>query len=390
MAKNTALILPEGFDGFNFGPGHPMQWERVLYTMELIESYGLDSIKNASYVAPVKAEEEEAYSFHDRDYISILKAANDGNYEKEYSKYGIGPGDNPAFPGLFDFALTVLGCTMTAVRLIGEKKASAVFNIAGGMHHAMKDRASGFCYMNDIAVAVNYLLEKKMRVMYVDIDSHHGDGVQAAFYETDRVLTLSFHENGQTLFPGTGFPSEIGRGKGRGYSVNVPLKHGSDDATFIKAFDQIFPPLYDRFNPDILVSQVGCDMMLTDPLTNLSLTSHGYVHAVQEMKKRAKRWLALGGGGYNPFNTSRLWTLVWAIMNDQELPDTLPEPFAKKAKDVGYTLPGLNDDPYNLDEWRKQDVMAEAQRSVREIERDVFPIFKIKVKKRFLDDYFFI
>jgi acetoin utilization protein AcuC len=390
MAKKTALILPEGFDDFNFGPGHPMQWERVHYAMELIDSYGLNSLKNASYVTPVKAEEEEVFPYHDSDYIATLKAANNGVYEKEYSKYGFGPGDNPVFPGMFDFALTVLGCTMTAARLIVEKKAAYVFNIAGGMHHAMNNKASGFCFVNDIAIAVNYLLEKKMKVMYVDIDAHHGDGVQAAFYETDKVLNVSFHENGQTLFPGTGFTKETGKGVGRGYSVNIPLKHGSDDTTFIKAFDEIFPPLYDKFNPDILVSQVGCDMMLTDPLTNLALTSHGYTHAIKEMKRKAKRWLALGGGGYNPFNTSRLWTMVWAVMNDQELDDKLPDSFMARAKEVGYTLPGLNDSPYSLDEWSKQDAISEAQRGIRDIQMEVFPIFKIKVKRRFLDDYFFV
>jgi acetoin utilization protein AcuC len=291
---------------------------------------------------------------------------------------------------MYDFALSVLGCTMKAARLIVEKKAAFVFNIAGGMHHAMKNKASGFCFVNDIVVAINYFIEKGMKVMYVDIDAHHGDGVQAAFYETDKVLNVSFHENGQTLFPGTGFTKETGRGAGRGYSVNIPLKHGSDDATFIKAFDEIFPPLYDKFNPDILVSLVGCDMMLTDPLTNLALTSNGYTHAVKEMRKKAKKWLALGGGGYNPFNTSRLWTIVWAVMNDQELDEKLPDAFMARAKEEGYTLPGLNDTPYNLDEWSRQDAISEVQRGIRDIQFEVFPIFKIKVKRRFLDDYFFV
>jgi acetoin utilization protein AcuC len=390
MFKKTALILPDGFDKFDFGTGHPLQWERITYAMELIKLYGLDTLKNAALVAPIKSEEEEVYSFHGKEYTSILKGANNGTYEKEYLKFGIGPGDNPVFPGVFDFALSVLGCTMTAARLIGEKKATAVFNMAGGMHHAMKDRASGFCFINDIAIAINYFLEKKMKVMYVDIDAHHGDGVQAAFYDTNKVLTLSFHENGQTLFPGTGFTKETGQDIGKGYSVNIPLKHGSDDTTFIKAFDEIFPPLYEKFNPDVLVSQVGCDMMLTDPLTNLSLTSHGYVHAVKAMKNKAKRWLVLGGGGYNPFNTSRLWTLVWAIMNGQELSDTLPVSFAKKAEEIGFTLPGLNDNSYDLDEWSRQDAISEVQKGIREIQSEVFPVFKIKVKKKFLDDYFFI
>ncbi len=360
----------------------------MTYALELMHHYGLDKLPNALYLSPPPATVEDVLTYHDPGYVEALQTANDGQYLPELVKYNIGPGDNPVFPGVFDFSLSVLGNTLGAARAVAEGKAWAAFNMAGGMHHCMNDRASGFCFVNDIVIGINYLLSKKLKVMYVDIDAHHGDGVQAAFYDTDRVLTLSFHESGKSLFPGTGFVNEIGRDKGKGYSVNVPLRYGTDDRTFMWAFDDVFIPIIEKFSPDVLVSQVGCDMMLTDPLANLNLTSQGYVHAVTKMRERAKRWVVLGGGGYNHFNTARLWTMVWAIMNDAALPEKLPEKFVKKAKDEGFDLHGLSDPPYRLDEWRKQEVMIEAGKSIRDVQRDVFGLLKIKIKKRFFDDIF--
>jgi acetoin utilization protein AcuC len=377
-----------GFEAFNYGPGHPLRWERVTYAMELIKNYGLDRLPNALYLSPPPATIQDVLSYHDPDYVKMLETANDGNYLPDMVKYNIGPGDNPVFPGIFDFSLAVLGNTLAAARAVAEGSAWAAFNMAGGMHHSMRDRAAGFCFVNDIVIAINYLLTKRLKVMYVDIDAHHGDGVQAAFYDTDRVLTLSFHESGKSLFPGTGFTEEIGHDKGRGYSVNVPLRYGTDDRTFTWAFDDIFIPIIEKFSPDVLVSQVGCDMMLTDPLANLNLTSHGYLHAVTTMRRRAKRWVVVGGGGYNHFNTARLWTMVWAVMNDTAIPEKLPDEFVQKAKEEGFDLHGLSDQPLRLDEWRKQEVMIEAGKSIRDVQRDIFGLLKIKMKKKFFDDIF--
>lgn len=381
------MILPGHLEKFNYGSVHPIQLERIQYAIELIRAYGLDSIENAIYTTPTPAVIQDLNPFHDEEYISVLREANDGVYREHYQKYGLGPGDNPVFEGVFDLSMMVVGCTMTATRLIGDGRAYAAFNMTGGMHHAMRGRASGFCFVNDVVMAIDYFLKKKMKVMYVDIDAHHGDGVQAAYYDTDKVLTLSFHESGRSLFPGTGFTDETGEGKGKGYTINVPLKHGSDDATFIRAWGEIFPPVIDKFKPDVLVGLVGCDMMLTDPLTNMNLTSNGYVHAIEKMKEVAKRWLLLGGGGYNPYNTSRLWTLAWAIMNDIELPDELPESFLERAKKEGFDLPGLRDMPLSLGDWQKQEIVMEADRSTREIKQEVFPLLKIKAKRKALDDF---
>jgi acetoin utilization protein AcuC len=360
----------------------------VTFALELIKAYGLDALGNSLYLHPAAASVDEVLSYHDRGYVDALKEANDGSFRPELSRYNLGPGDNPVFPGVFDFSLMVVGHTMAAARAVAENDAWAAFNMAGGMHHAMKDRASGFCFFNDIVIAINYLVKRRLKVMYVDIDAHHGDGVQAAFYDTDKVLTLSFHESGKSLFPGTGFVEETGSGKGKGYSVNVPLRYGTDDHTFIWAFNDVFVPIFEKFSPDVLVSQLGCDMMLTDPLANLNLTTHGYLHAVRSMREHAKKWVALGGGGYNHFNTARLWTAVWAIMNDVALPDELPAEFANKAEAEGFNLAGLSDHQFRLDEWRKQEVMIEAGKSIRDVQRDLFSLLKIKIKKRFFDDLF--
>ncbi len=290
-----------GFEAFNYGPGHPLRWERVTYAMELIHEYGMDQLANALYSSPPPATEQDVLSYHDPDYVAALKTANDGNYLPELEKYNIGPGDNPVFPGIFDFSLAVLGNSLAAARAVAEGTAWAAFNMAGGMHHSMRDKAAGFCFVNDIVIAINYLLSKRLKVMYVDIDAHHGDGVQAAFYDTDRVLTLSFHESGKSLFPGTGFTEELGRDKGKGYSINVPLRYGTDDRTFTWAFDDIFIPIIEKFSPDVLVSQVGCDMMLTDPLANLNLTSQGYLHAITTMRQACKTVDRAGRRRLQPF-----------------------------------------------------------------------------------------
>src|SRR5208337_3210667 len=195
------------------------------------------------------------------------------------------------------------------------------------LHHAGRMRAAGFCYINDIDIAIADLVRKGRRIAYIDIDVHHGDGVQEAFYGTDRVLTISLHESGETLFPGTGFETEIGEGEGRGYSVNIPMPPSSDDELFVYAFDEVVPSLLKKFKPDIVVSQLGVDSFITDPLTHLKYTTNGFCEVVGKIKELSPRWIALGGGGYDVTNVAKAWTLAWAIMNEVDLPNALPEAF---------------------------------------------------------------
>jgi acetoin utilization protein AcuC len=249
--------------------------------------------------------------------------------------------------------------------------------MAGGLHHAHAARASGFCYINDPAVMIHYLVKRGRRVAYLDLDAHHGDGVQEAFYDTDQVLTISLHESGLTLFPGTGFPQEIGVGRGKGYSVNLPFYVGTDDEIYLWAFEEIVPPLLSSFAPEVLVTQLGADAHRSDPLSNLSLSLQGFTKAVKRIREMASKWIALGGGGYNLNNVPRAWTLVWAIMNDQELDAQIPKGFLETARAQGFTEGRLWDESAVQPEPMRDQARRYAQEQVKILKETVFPLHNL-------------
>jgi acetoin utilization protein AcuC len=220
-------------------------------------------------------------------------------------------------------SLLTTGGSLTAMEEVLAGRMRVAVNYSGGLHHAMARRASGFCIYNDPAIVCGLLADKGMRVAYVDIDAHHGDGVQAAFYETDQVLTISLHESGRTLFPGTGFAYERGRGKGGGYSINVALPAYTDDAAYIRAFDEVVRPLVERYRPDVLVTQQGIDPHFSDPLTHLQISTRTREHAVRWFKDSPYPWVAMGGGGYALDAVRRTWALEFLIMLGAEVPDGL-------------------------------------------------------------------
>lgn len=366
----TAFIYSDEFTKYDYGPNHPFKIFRLKLTYELIKAYGLLSLPDTRYIEARKAEEEELLLFHDREYIEILKAANVGIEVPNVYYYGIGPGDNPIFNGLFDWSKLVTGASLQAASMVDNGEVDIAFNISGGLHHAMASKASGFCYINDIVIAIISLLKKGRRVAYIDIDAHHGDGVQNAFYNTDRVLTISIHETGEMLFPGTGFENETGKGEGDGYSVNIPMPPSSNDELFVYAFNEIVPPLVKKFKPDIVVTQLGVDSFYSDPLTHLNYTNNGYCEVVKKIKEISPRWVALGGGGYDIANVARAWTLAWAIMNEIEIPDEIPDDFLKrypqflsrKVRDEIYTEKGI----------RKEQMREEVERVTGFIKKKVF------------------
>ena len=219
----TSLVYSDAYGRFDYGPEHPLRMERLGLTWRLMEAYGLTALPNARVHLPEPATEHAVALWHTQDYLDVLKAANGGAVPEHAARYGLGPGDNPVFPGLWDAARLCAGGSLLAVELVASGKATRAFHFAGGLHHALPGRASGFCYVNDAVLAILYLKSRGLRVLYVDIDAHHGDGVQHAFYEDPEVLTISTHERGDYLFPGTGFVEEVGAGAALGYSVNLPL-----------------------------------------------------------------------------------------------------------------------------------------------------------------------
>src|SRR5688572_1021346 len=246
----TVLVHSEAATRFDYGPQHPLRMERLGLTWRLMQAYGLTRLPGSTVHAPVPATEREIAVFHTPEYLEVLKAANTGAQPPGGGAFGLGPGDNPVFRGLWEAAQLVAAGSLLAADLVAGGEVDRAFHFAGGLHHALPDRASGFCYVNDAVLAILRLRERGLRVAYVDIDAHHGDGVQYAFYRDPSVLTISVHERGERLFPGTGFVHEMGEGEGVGYAVNLPLEAYTDPAVYLPAFEAVVPPLLSAFKPD--------------------------------------------------------------------------------------------------------------------------------------------
>ena len=374
----TALIYSEEWNRFDYGREHPLRMERLGLTWRLMQAYGLTTLPQATVHAPTPAAEGEIAVFHDPHYLEVLKAANQGAPPPRASAFGLGAGDNPVFRGVWEAARLVAAGSLLAADLVASGQAERVFHFAGGLHHALPDRASGFCYVNDPVLAILRLRERGFRVAYVDIDAHHGDGVQHAFYGDPHVLTISTHERGERLFPGTGFVRELGEGDGAGYSVNLPLEAYTDSAVYLPAFEAVVPPLLERFKPDVIVAQLGIDAHRTDPLTHLALDVQGFVRAFARILPLAPRLVALGGGGYDVRNVARGWTAAWAVLNGVELAEDMPETFAPDLKRFGFTSRKLWDAPTApVPDEIQRAVSDYVDRQVDAVQTTIFPFHKL-------------
>ena len=312
------------------GPDHPLKPIRLQRTYELLEEYGAFRPDNVHLVAPRHATDDELALFHTPEYIAVVQTLSQGDRGIPVHQYGFGPGDNPVFAGMYDSERLKVGSALQAAELLVQGECDIAFSYNGGLHHGGADFASGFCVFNDAAVAIHWLLRQGLRVAYVDIDVHHGDGVQAAFYDTNQVLTISLHQDGRTLFPGTGFINETGIGTGEGFSVNVPLPPHTDDETYLWAFTEIVLPLLERFVADVVVTQLGVDTHIKDPLAQMTLTTHGHQALFLALRDLSPRWLALGGGGYDMDVVPRAWALAFGVMSDQTFPEALPPKYQER------------------------------------------------------------
>ena len=375
---HSALIYTDAYVNYQYSDSHPLKPYRLRLTYELMQRYGLLQLPQSCVRETIPAAQEELELFHTPEYLGVLRAADAGRRTIPYNRYGLGPGDNPIFPGMYAWSQLCAGGALQAAQLVTSGEVDVAFHIAGGLHHGMPEHASGFCYVNDLAVAITELVQQGYRVAYIDVDVHHGDGVQAAFYDTDQVLTISLHESGQFLFPGTGFVDEIGVGKGRGYAVNLPFPPGTDDALFSEGFTAIVPPLVEAYQPDVVVTQLGVDTFHDDPLAHGDVTTAGFVAVLQQLKTLAPRWIATGGGGYNVTNVARAWTLAWGVMNDVEIPDALPEGALPLLQQAGYEGRTLRDPDSQVSQARHNRLRVEVQAAIAYLERHVFPIHGIR------------
>ncbi len=370
----TALVHSEEWRRFDYGPEHPLRMERLALTCRLMEAYGLRSGPKLKVLTPEPASIEAVTRFHSREYIEILRAVSAGDWVPHAARYGLGAGDNPIFPGLWEAAALAAGGSLRASQLVLDHEVTRAFHFAGGLHHAMRERASGFCYVNDAVLAIMELRRRDWKVAYVDIDAHHGDGVQFAFYTDPRVLTISSHERGDRLFPGTGFVEEMGEGAGLGYSVNLPLQPYTDDAVYEPAFEAVVPPLLRAFEPDVVVLQLGIDSHRTDPLTHLAWTVQGFTRIVSRLLALSPRVVALGGGGYDLPNVARAWTAAWAAMNGVELPVEIPRACHKDLAAHGLKSMRLWDPTLELPADTRQWAEDYAMRQVSAIREHIFPL----------------
>jgi acetoin utilization protein AcuC len=369
----TALIYSPLFGNFSYGDDHPFKLQRNRLAYDLFEAYGLLDLPNMEIRDCRPISDELLLTFHDPSYIDRLREFSASDEPRADFRYGLGDADCPVFKGLYDCAALGAGATFEAVRLIEEEGFEIAFNLAGGWHHAHRARASGFSYINDAVLAINWLVARGRRVVYLDIDAHHGDGVQEAFYDTDQVLTISLHESGIYFYPGTGFEDEIGEGPGKGYSVNVPLIAHTDDALYMKAFDEVAYPLIAAYDPDIIVTQIGADTFRTDPLTRLEITTQSYSYIMRKLRALKIPWAALGGGGYDMMNTARAWTIAWAVMNGLQLTPRLPQSFIDRIEPMGYPNRVLLDAMHWAPEEDRNLALESVEKSIARIRKNVFP-----------------
>ncbi|HJV64560.1 MAG TPA: acetoin utilization protein AcuC [Geomonas sp.] len=374
MSRKTALISCADLGGYCYGDHHPFKVQRYRLARDLMEAYGLLDLPGMELRTPRGVTREELLGGHAPEYLDRLQEFSEAAQPRADFRYGLGDLENPVFPGVYQWACLGVSGTLEAARLVAEEGFAAAFNPLGGYHHAQRSRASGFSYLNDAVVGINHLLAKGKRVVYLDIDAHHGDGVQNAFYDTDRVLTISLHESGIYFFPGTGFESETGVGGGKGYAVNLPLRAHTDDALFMKAFDEIAYPLIAAFDPDILFTQLGADSFRTDPLTRLEVTTHAYSYIMRKLRALQIPWVAVGGGGYDMMNVARAWTIAWAIMNDRELSPRLPAPFVRLISQLGYPHRMLLDAMHWAQEDDRNAALDAVEKSIAYVRANIFPV----------------
>ncbi|MBA3266127.1 MAG: acetoin utilization protein AcuC [Nocardioidaceae bacterium] len=332
MTGPACVVHDDELTRYDFGPGHPLAPVRVDLAISLARALGILDLPGLTVAMAPRATDEQLALIHEADYIAAVRKAGADPHVTDTAR-GLGTADNPAFAGMHEAAAHIAGATLEAARQVWTGQVLHAVNISGGLHHALAGSASGFCIYNDPAIAIAWLLDQGAeRVAYVDIDVHHGDGVQAAFYNDSRVMTISLHEDPATLFPGTGRASESGGRGADGLSVNVALPPGTDDAGWLRAFHAVVPPLLRSFAPTVLVTQHGCDSHMDDPLAHLMLSVDGQRAAHLALHDLAHevcsgKWLATGGGGYAVIDVvPRTWAHLLAIIGGSPLDPRTPVP----------------------------------------------------------------
>jgi acetoin utilization protein AcuC len=371
---------------YNFGGHHPMNPERLHLTARLTRECGLLELDGVTVVAPEVASDGDLASVHDAEYISAVRDA-DSNPERPDAAFGLGTEDNPAFAGMHEASARLAGGSLAVADALMDGSTVRAVNFGGGMHHAARAKASGFCIYNDAAACIQRLLDRgAKRVLYIDVDAHHGDGTESIFWDDRRVMTISLHETGMSLFPGTGFAAETGGPGAEGYAVNVALPTTAGDAAVLRAFHAVVPQLATAFAPDVIVSQHGCDSHREDPMTNLRVSvdaQHALMTGVRDLADSLcdGRWISTGGGGYALARVvPRSWALLVAVAANAAVDPSTPVPEEWRTYVLqrhGLETPPLMGD--GADPWWRSwevgyDPADELDRSVMATRKAVFPL----------------
>jgi acetoin utilization protein AcuC len=382
--RRACFVWDDVLATYRFHPEHPLNPRRLELSVGLIRRLGLLDPEADTVVAPRLATEDELRLAHAPDFIEAVQYASaTGEPSATSQQFGLGTEDVPVIHGMHEAALQIVGATLTAADAVMSGRFQRAFNISGGLHHARRAEAAGFCVYNDLAVAIRWMQRTHgARVMYIDIDAHHGDGVQWIFYDDPDVLKVSFHESGVYLFPGTGFVDELGEGDGHGYTANVPLDAHTEDDSFLTLFSALVPELADAFRPNVILLQAGCDAHVLDPLTHLRCTTGLYERLVRVVSDVADRHcegriIATGGGGYAIYRVvPRAWTLVWAALSDRPVADELPDDWLKALRmESGREIPPFLRDPDDAfpPSPRRAAIEEMNRRTVAAVRRRVMP-----------------
>ncbi|MCA0986383.1 acetoin utilization protein AcuC [Guptibacillus algicola] len=355
MKCDSLFIYSSDYLNYKFSDNHPFNHIRVQLTHDLLKE--LSALSQDEIISPRIASDDEIALIHDPAYIQAVKDAGNGTLASSVAaNYGLGTEDTPIFSNMHEASALLVGGTLTAVDAVMTGKAKHALNIGGGLHHGFRGKASGFCIYNDSSIAIEYMKKKyDAKVLYVDTDAHHGDGVQWAFYDDPNVCTLSIHETGRYLFPGTGNINEKGHGKGYGFSFNVPIDAFTEDESFQEVYESSFRKVIEFFKPDIILTQNGADAHYYDPLTHLSVTMNSFEFIPKLAHELAHeycdgKWVAVGGGGYDVWRVvPRAWSRIWLEMKNKKATGVLPEKWIERWQSLSpFELPKTWHDPKDL------------------------------------------
>jgi acetoin utilization protein AcuC len=377
-ATVNVLVHHPALDAEGYPSSIPFNTGRAGAALGAIRSMSLvDGADRREFTAQplVRGEMER---FHTPDYLDALEAAGRCAISPDEAlQYGLGSADCPIFVGMYEYTRLAAGASLTAARLILDGTAQVAFNLSGGYHHAMPSRAAGFCYVNDVVLAAMELAQAGKRVCFLDLDVHHCDGVQHAFYGRKDVLTVSLHESGRTLFPGTGFSEELGSGEGEGFNVNVPLPVGTHDDAYLFAFQQAAWPIIRAYNPDVVIVEIGMDALADDPLAHLSLTNNAHADVLIQLRGLGRPILATGGGGYNFSHTIRSWALAWDVLTGEDQSQAFMLCLGGDMLENTAWVGGLRDRIMVPDPDRRAAVEDEIRQTVDTVRRLVFPFHRL-------------